>query len=400
MTTSQKAALSLLIAILLCGAFSALAYTGLFDLLETRFYNPSATAHLSRDITQIILLVSFFLTTYLIIFLLFNFRQDPLTVVQNRLKRLQISLIEQFYERKTEADWARWIRELESRREEIRALLKRGIKTDSSNENGEMDILINRSWDELLEILGSRRNPPVPQELDEEKIASILNKLLAARTNASAPSPAPLSAPSPAPTPPTPQAPVVTPVGVAPTGAGKTGLLKKASLIASSVAPANGEAKTRPPFSPADVDRLALKVEFNPDIKPETKDDESFSEDLEIVSPFSTMLLDFSPTNKDTGEEDQMKRKQNKNESQENELNAEMAENRGLPIITTPFGMSNSTNIETLETFAGKEKHISGDGNIIQEREGVPYISEDALAPENDTTLNGDFKKLVDDVTK
>ena len=62
MTTSQKAALSLLISVVLFGVFSALAFTGLFDLLEARFYNPSITASLTREISRNANIIDGFLT--------------------------------------------------------------------------------------------------------------------------------------------------------------------------------------------------------------------------------------------------------------------------------------------------------------------------------------------------
>jgi hypothetical protein len=53
----RKAALSLLISTLLFAGFTILAYTGLFDLVETRFYNPAAARAIDREIdadTQVI----------------------------------------------------------------------------------------------------------------------------------------------------------------------------------------------------------------------------------------------------------------------------------------------------------------------------------------------------------
>ena len=127
---------------------------------------------------KIILLVSFFLTVYLIIFLLFNLRQDSVTIIQNRLKQLQISLIEQFYERKGDVDWARWSRELEHRRDEISLQLKQGIKTTAVQDK-DLDVLIDKSWDELLSVMGGR-SASREAGIDEEKLQVILNRILAA----------------------------------------------------------------------------------------------------------------------------------------------------------------------------------------------------------------------------
>jgi hypothetical protein len=125
---------------------------------------------------KVILLAAAFLTIYLTVFFLFNLRQDTPTVIQNRLKKLQLSLIEEFYERKGDMDWAYWIRELEERREDIRAELKRGVKKrQGAFAETEIDSFIDKSWDELLAFIGGRR---VSGVIDEEKLRSIVNRMM------------------------------------------------------------------------------------------------------------------------------------------------------------------------------------------------------------------------------
>ena len=322
---------------------------------------------------KVILLLTFFLTTYLIIFLLFNIKQDPLTIVQNRLKQLEISLIEEFYERKGEADWARWIHELENRREEIHALLKRGIKTDSRDNiagvNGvEMDILINKSWDELLAILGRQREAGI----DEEKISSIINKLLEARTSA------PLQFRAAA-------------------GAGKTGLLKKAAALADKTENTGLAEETEV------LDELDTAEDLGILSNDLPIDDEVFKGELEVVSPFAAMVFDSSHSD-DTGVVKEGPSNENRNTNEDDEPGTNVATDavEGLPLITTPFsGILNAAEVEALETFdAGEKAHT--DGDVIQEREGVHYISEGVLTSSSEaaTTLNREFKKLVDAVTK
>jgi hypothetical protein len=146
---------------------------------------------------KVILLVSIFFTIYLAIFLSFNLRQDTMTVIQNRLKGLQISLIEQYYDRKSDMDWTHWTRELEQRREDIRAEIKRGVRTGTGRRFEEdIDSLIDKSWDELLAVIGGRRKD---SGLDEEKLQTILNRVLQALPAAALPaaSARPVSAPAP-----------------------------------------------------------------------------------------------------------------------------------------------------------------------------------------------------------
>jgi len=120
------------------------------------------------QIMKTILLLSLFLTIFLMVFLILNLRPDTMTVVQNRLKKLRISLIRDYNERKGEIDWNLWRHELEQRREDIRAELKWGIKKKPSSTQKDIDILIDKSWDEILDTIGNRREAPEKTEEPEE----------------------------------------------------------------------------------------------------------------------------------------------------------------------------------------------------------------------------------------
>jgi hypothetical protein len=135
---------------------------------------------------KIILLGAFFLSLYLSVFLIFNFRQDPILVIQNRLKRLRLNLIEEYYDLKGDLDWDRWRRELEQRRGEIHAELKRGIRFRSGRNEAEgIDFLIDKFWDEFLAVIRGRREDARDADI-EEKILKVLNRVLKKATKAEA----------------------------------------------------------------------------------------------------------------------------------------------------------------------------------------------------------------------
>ena len=120
------------------------------------------------DSLKIILGVSIFLTLYLILFFLLNFRPDPATLVQNRLKDLRTNLFEQLYVKKSGRERAKWMLELEQRRDDIREELKRGLKLRRRGRNSKknIDSLIDKSWDELLSVIKSGSDQEVPVGID------------------------------------------------------------------------------------------------------------------------------------------------------------------------------------------------------------------------------------------
>ena len=126
---------------------------------------------------KVILVTAIFLTLFLSIFLAFNLKPDNITVVQNRLKNLQLSLIREYYERKGEMDWNHWYRELEQRREDVRTELKRGVK-EKPGLIEDIDNLIDKSWDEILTAIGGKRETRLA--IDEDKLQSIISRMLMA----------------------------------------------------------------------------------------------------------------------------------------------------------------------------------------------------------------------------
>jgi hypothetical protein len=287
---------------------------------------------------KVILLLSFFFFFYLSIFLLLSLKQDPLTIIQDRLKKLQISLLEQFYELRNDRDWDRWIRELENRKEETNALVKQGIRSVSGSQKEKIDTLINKSWNELLSLLGSRREPG----FSEEKLRSAINSLLAALPKTYRdmfPAAEESSMPKP---------------GIVKT---KIGLLGRASAIVKEIEEAELVEEieeiddSRKPA--VDIAALASQIEFSPEPEPETDEDDPIERDLEIVSPFSAMLDGFTDK------------------------------------------------VESQEAFT-EEQNPEGGNNVITEKEGLPFISAEALNQDEkkENFTNPEFKNLVDSVIK
>jgi hypothetical protein len=135
-----------------------------------------------------LLLLSTFLTLFLTVFFCFNVRPDTATIIQDRLKNIELSLLEQLYEHKGDMDWARWTMELEQRRKGVHAEVKRGIRFGRHGFSGpDVDSLIDTSWDELLTLIGAREKSPAA--IDEEKLQSILNRLLQNLPTAARPTP-------------------------------------------------------------------------------------------------------------------------------------------------------------------------------------------------------------------
>ena len=298
---------------------------------------------------KIILLASFFFTVLLVIFLLFSLRQDPVTIVQNRLKQLQVSIFDQFYELKGEADWKRWSRELDNRRGEINTQIKRGLKFSPEN-SSEIDVLIDRSWDELLTVIGRRSEAEIDEGKLKEIFSSIVSSLPGANQWSGAPGPT---------------------VVAVPKQAKKAGLLMKASAFIQKVDDAELVSETHELEELESVDDAEAAKYLDEDIiTQETLEAQLPMEDINFLAS----QIEFSP-------------------SQETETDS-------------ATDVSIKDNLEIVSPFSDMLHDLSSDDtvdiDIIEERGGIPFISEDIKNADSETTdeINKDFKDLVDSVIK
>jgi len=133
-----------------------------------------------------LLLATFFATAYLLAFLLLNLRQDRMAVLADRIKRFQIVLLEESLDRKTDMDFQRWNRELEARRTDVRREIKKSVGRIRKSREGEVDELIDKSWDEILTVLGRRAGvdplAPSPNAIGVKEIERLLSEALKSGT--------------------------------------------------------------------------------------------------------------------------------------------------------------------------------------------------------------------------
>ena len=101
---------------------------------------------------KFILQISIFLTFFLAFFFLLNLKPSHAAIIRNRITRLRNSLFEQLYANKSAQERAKWILELEQRRDEIRSRLKSNLKLKKRSEEN-INGIIDKSWDEMLAVL-------------------------------------------------------------------------------------------------------------------------------------------------------------------------------------------------------------------------------------------------------
>jgi translation initiation factor 1 (eIF-1/SUI1) len=134
------------------------------------------------DALKIILVTMFTITIFVVLFFLFNIKQDTATIIQNRVRNLQVSLYREYSEHKLLMDWGEWKRELASRREDVRMELRRGFGAKKLKyADAYINSFFDRCWDELVNVISSQTKNQL-ESLDEKKLEDILKRILAAST--------------------------------------------------------------------------------------------------------------------------------------------------------------------------------------------------------------------------
>jgi len=105
---------------------------------------------------RILILAAVFLTSALLIFLLFNFRQDRTEVLRGRIKRLQINLLQDWLAHRESKKLL--LKDFEARREEVRAELRNGLGRLRGDESTEADEIIDEGWSQIAAILAEKKS--------------------------------------------------------------------------------------------------------------------------------------------------------------------------------------------------------------------------------------------------
>jgi hypothetical protein len=201
-----------------------------------------------------------------------------------------------------------------------------------------------------------------------------------------------------------------------------------------------------PPVSPEmntmDLANLASQIEFSSGPPKEEEEDTALEKELEIVSPFATMLSDFSDDRDDgtaaepffqeetaensskTEPSDSTKEGEKKKPEDEKQVAAvkrsesgleTLQVQQGMSLMYTPFSYPVFSDPQDLESLSGDLKENpetgppgededadTGGSNIIEEHEGVHYINREILnpGPKTEKALNPDFENLVNSVMK
>ncbi len=130
------------------------------------------------DTVRILLLAITFITLFLIIFLMFNLRQDEMAIITSRIRRFQVHLLQEVMESGDESKWDELAKNLEYRRHDVNAEIKKSFGRRIYKKHADnIDRLLDKSWDEIISAI-SRQDTKKAAGIDTAEIRLMLEQVL------------------------------------------------------------------------------------------------------------------------------------------------------------------------------------------------------------------------------
>ncbi len=104
---------------------------------------------------RILILVCAFVSLFLVVFMLFNLKQDDMTVIRRRIKALQIGVVNEYLNTKEDVDWKEISRKISLRRGDITGEIMKSLGRRGKKHSKEASELIDRSWNEMISAMSS-----------------------------------------------------------------------------------------------------------------------------------------------------------------------------------------------------------------------------------------------------
>jgi hypothetical protein len=133
---------------------------------------------------QVLLLVSVFITLFLIIFMIFSLKHDDMVVIRDRIKRFQFALVNEYLEKKESVDWNDISKKIAGRRQDVSSEITKSLGHRAKKHLDETNALINKSWDEIINALNVQSGHALAGQnaqrtfQDQQEIRRMLEEIL------------------------------------------------------------------------------------------------------------------------------------------------------------------------------------------------------------------------------
>ena len=126
------------------------------DYVQVSIVVNSSYFELPKELIYLIY-VSVFITILLVAFLIFSLKRDYLTVIRQRVKKVQFGIINEYLENRQKVEWAGIARQLEFRKEEFSDEIKKSIGGKSKKYEKQINEFLDKSWEEIISVINTQK---------------------------------------------------------------------------------------------------------------------------------------------------------------------------------------------------------------------------------------------------
>lgn len=106
---------------------------------------------------RILLLILVFTTIFLVFFFILSLKRDDMSVIQERVKKIQLSFITEYISKKDSGEKVLLPGQISARKNELNKEIKKNLGRKAKKHSAEVDELLEKSWDDIMNALGVRK---------------------------------------------------------------------------------------------------------------------------------------------------------------------------------------------------------------------------------------------------
>ena len=102
---------------------------------------------------KVLLLLCLFITLFLIIFILFNFRHDDSVIIRERVHKFEMALFREYLEHRDTDDWKSLEKEISLRKHDVNAEIVKSLGITGKKHSKEISEALDRSWNDFMHLV-------------------------------------------------------------------------------------------------------------------------------------------------------------------------------------------------------------------------------------------------------
>ena len=96
-----------------------------------------------------------YISLFLVIFLLFSLKRDPIYVLQKKIRKIQFGIIKEYLKNQEKVEWKNVAQQLKARNDEITKEIRKSLGRKRKFKSKEIEETLQKSWNEVIDVISS-----------------------------------------------------------------------------------------------------------------------------------------------------------------------------------------------------------------------------------------------------